>query len=151
VSIAAILDAITVHAAAAGAAVSPPITDVCVGLPWPRGRCIRVAWSGETATPKFPSRFTGESEMVGDQVVIRAFWPIGSADEAAHRGRVVEMATLAAELRDRLDGDATLGGELPDILEMGYAEPGFEQHGATVFATLDVQLELAYREVEITR
>ena len=146
-----VLSAIEAHAQTAGASLTDPMTDVCIGLPVPRGRCGRVYWDGETDAPRMPGRYTGNTELTGDRIVVRWFWPIGSADEAAHASRVVEMQALAVALREAIDED---GAALEALgvydIEVGQAEPDIVQIGGSVVAISDTPLVVGYREQEIT-
>lgn len=147
----AVLSAIEAHAAAAGAAVTPPITDVCAGLPVPRGRCVRVFWTGEAEPVRMPGRYTLSGELVGDSITVRGFWPVASADEAAHRSRVLEMAALAHGVRAAIDGDQTLDGDAADSVLVGDSDADFAVIAGALYAVVDIPLTVSYREVEITR
>lgn len=149
-SLATQLTAIETHAITVGATFTPPLTDVCVGLPVPRGRCVRVYWDGEAEPVRMPGRFTLMSELVADRVVVRGFWPIASADEAAHRGRVLEMAALAHGMRTAIDMDQDLADGL-DAIDVEHAEPDIVQIGGALFAVVDIPVTLSYREQEIAR
>jgi hypothetical protein len=144
------IEAIETHAQTVGAAMTPAMTDVCIGLPFPRGRCVRVYWDGEADPPRMPMRNSLNSELVGDRVTVRGFWPVASADEAAHKARVLEMHALAHGIRDAIDGDTTLNGEI-DTVVVGDSVPDAIQFGGTWYAVLDIPLTLGHREVEMTR
>jgi hypothetical protein len=125
-----VLEAIETHAKAAGVALADPMTDVCIGLPYPRGRCGRVFWSGEVIpAPQMPSRFSLNGEVIGDQVIVRFFWPIRPPTRLRTRPDAVEMFAVADGLRGLLDGDLTLGGDgrhlrrgaEPDLVNIGGA------------------------------
>lgn len=140
-SIAAALAAIEGHAVTAGAAVTPPMGDVCAGVPLPRGRCARVYWDGEADAVRMPGRFTLASELVGDRLAVRAFWPIASADEAAHAGRVAEMADFAHAFRAAVDGDSGIEADV------AHAEADFAQIGGALYAVVDILVTVTTREV----
>ena len=123
--------AILVHALAAGAALTVPITDVAIGFALPTGRCIRIYWGGEVE-PRHIANRTLTSELIGQRTIIGAFWPVTtlSTDQAAVID--AEMAALANERRPRLDGDAQLGATQTDIsLDLG--TPDFVTIGSTRF------------------
>jgi hypothetical protein len=124
--------AILVHALAAGAALTVPITDVAIGFALPTGRCVRIYWGGETEPRHMGANRTLTSELIGQRTIIGAFWPVTtlSTDQAAVID--AEMAALAHELRTRLDGDAQLGGTQSDIsLDLG--TPDFVTIGSARF------------------
>ena len=144
----AVLTALENHATTAGAAVTPALTDVTAGLPVPRGRCVRIYWDGEIDPPRMTGRVPLSSEMIGDRLMVTAFWPVGDAGEAAHRNRILEMWGFAAALRTALDTDMTLGGEVQTI-RVGDATPGVTTEGGGWYATVDTPVEIGYREQEI--
>lgn len=146
----AVLEAIEAHAQAAGATLDDPMTDVCIGLPWPRGRCGRVFWASEIIpAPRMPMRYSMNSEVVGDQVVVRFFWPIRTADEAAHKGRALEMFGVADSLRGLLDADRTLGGEV-ETVEVGASVSDTVLFGEAPYMQVDVPIAFGHREKEIS-
>jgi hypothetical protein len=146
-----VLEAIETHAKAAGVALADPMTDVCIGLPYPRGRCGRVFWSGEVIpAPQMPSRFSLNGEVIGDQVIVRFFWPIRSADEAAHKGRAVEMFAVADSLRGLLDGDLTLGGAV-NTLQVEASVSDLVLFEGAPWAQVDVPVQVGQRDKVMTQ
>lgn len=125
---------ITGHAVAAGAALSRPIKDVQEAFPVPADRRVRVAYGGETEATKF-TRYTLNSELVGDVTSIVAFWAVSSLDEETARLLNAEMIAFAGQLRTRLDGDSTLGGACAD-LTLGYAGVDYPVVGNTRYVAV---------------
>lgn len=135
---------------AVGAALADPITDICVGLPVPRGdRSVRISWAGDTDAVRMPGQKTLVSELVGDAVLIRGFWQIPTADEQGHRKRLLEMAAFAHGAREALDTDNDPDGL--DAIDVGHAVPDLVNYGGADYAMVEITLTLSYREVEITR
>lgn len=144
-----VLDNIATIATTAGATLTPPMTDVAVGIPIPRGRCVRIAWTGE----EDPWDGVGDGlnvKRIGDVILVRGFWPIASADEAASRGRIVEMWTLASAFGTGFRGDLDLGGEVQAAM-VDYAEADDTNIGGTLYAVLDMVVHVSYREQQETR
>lgn len=128
------LAAIETHAQAAGAAMTPPMTDIVIGLPWPRGRCARVFWDGETEPARIDRRAIGE-EHVSQRISVTAWWPVSDAGEAASEQLMSEMREFAHQMRTRVLGDSQLGGMSTD-LEMEYASPDFVPWGGQLYASV---------------
>lgn len=131
------LAAVLTHAQAAGGAVSPAITDVVVAYPAPRGRCIRIFYGGETEPVRMGEQRVLNEEMVGEQIVVVAFWPLNNLSEDQAAGIEVEAYDLKHQLRTRILGDSQLGGMSTD-LELGYAEPGFANLAGIPYRTLEM-------------
>lgn len=104
------LDAINVHAAAAAiAAGGTAFTDVKVGLPVAKGRCVRVYSGGDV-----PSAYFGpgslNSQHVARLVTIEALWPLPETAAGEHRRIQGQMGDFAHEFRGRVLLDYQLGG-----------------------------------------
>jgi len=131
-------DAITVHAAAAAAAIDAEFTDVQVGGPIPRGnRCVRVFYGGEAEPVRMGGNRVLNGEMVADTIALIAFWAVPTLDESAMKATDDEMVTFKHELRTRILGDSQLGGNATDLL-MHYAQPDWIQIGGARWAVLEV-------------
>lgn len=119
-----------VHAQTAGAALTPPMEDVSMAFPLPKGRCARVYYGGETDTKRMGGRYTLNSEMVGKLTMIAAFWPITSLDAELAQVIDAEAEVFTHALRTAVDGDEALNGEVdnttledavPDVVVVGNA------------------------------
>lgn len=131
--VATVIAALLTHAEAAAAALTDPITDVQVGLPMPRDRCVRIYWAGEVAPPHFPNRRSLNGWLVGQQVEVTAYWPVSDAEETEAAARITDMATFVDEIRKRVQLDSQLGGEATDLL-MDDAIPELEKIAGKWFA-----------------
>lgn len=140
------------HATAAAAAVDAKWTDVAVGFANPTGRCIRLYYGGETVpvkvSPDAPNVLNGA--MVGDRVLIVAWWPLSNLTTSSAAQTDAEMWALKHELRTRIQGDSTLGGTCTD-LDMEYAEPDVVVSATGVrWAVLTAEVLLAMTEYPIS-
>jgi hypothetical protein len=140
------LAAIVVHAQAAGNALTIPLTDVIAAYPAVPGRCIRIFYGGEAV----PTRMGQDSrvlngQLVAEQIVIMAFWPLRDLRETEAAVLEAEVYNLKHELRTRILGDSQLGGKSTD-LDVGYAEPGFAELGGAPYRTLEMIVTTDYIE-----
>lgn len=119
------LAAILVHATAAGASLTPPIEDVKIGWPVPRGRCIRIFYNGETEPVRMGGNRTLAADLVSEVTSIVAFWPVNDASDDNAQNIETQMVALKHDLRTRICGDGQLSGSGTD-LELGYVEPDFQ-------------------------
>jgi len=143
------LAAVLTHARAAGAALSIPITDVVVAYPVVPGRCIRIFYDGETAPARMGGDSTLTSRLVAEQIVIMAFWPLGTTSETEANVIETEVYNLKHELRTRILGDSQLGGMSTDV-ELGYAVPDFAELAGQPYRTLEMVLLTDYFEYTIS-
>lgn len=143
-----IADAITVHAVAAAAAVDSNFTDVAIGMPLPRARCVRIFYGGERDPEKMGAQRTLNSRLTAESILLRAFWPV--SDYLAARGRALfgEQRSFVVQLRTRIEGDSQLGGKSAD-LSMHLAEPDDVVLGTTHYAIVDVEFVVDYHETTI--
>ena len=140
------ISTIVTHAAAAAAAVDSTWTDVADAEPIPTGqRSIRVAYAGTSAPARMDERYTLNSEMVGEQVMIAAFWAMADLSTTNGARRNLEARTLADELRTRLNGDATLGGTVTD-LAVGDAQTDWPVINGTQYRAMRWVVTLDYSE-----
>lgn len=142
------LAALLTHATAAGAAITPKVTDVAIGLPLPRGRCIRLFWDGE----QLPVRMGGQrdltGELVSDRITAALFMPVSTSSEAQYSQTLTEMYAFKHEMRTRVLGDSQLGGQSTD-LEMEYAAPDFAVFGQALYAVVNCTFVLDFSEYPI--
>lgn len=111
-----LMDALQVHAAdAAEDAGGATFTDVAVGFPAAKGRCVRIFYGGERAPEHFAEGKTLNSQLLAQVIVIRAYWPV--SESATKRSRVMEaeMAAFIKSFRSRVLVDSQLGGEAADL------------------------------------
>ena len=73
-----LMDAVQVHALAAATGLDPTFTDVQVGFPPAKGRCIRIFYGGERQPERFEDDETLTSQLVSQGVVVRGYWPTAS-------------------------------------------------------------------------
>ena len=146
---AAAMTVLETHALAAGAALDTPILDVDRASPTPKGRCIRLWWSGNSEPVKMGGRYTLSSEMLAERVSIVAFFPVSTLAEEATGFNDAEARDLRQELYTRLLGDSQLGGNVEDLSIEG-VETGWEKQGDTRYRTLDMTVLLEYVEITIT-
>lgn len=145
-----ILSALEAHAVAAAADANPAFTDVTSGLPYPRGeRSGRITWTAEEVPWDMATDRSLAGQMLGDRILLRFMWIVASLDEAAQRGRTLEMWTLADSIGSRIRGDQTLGG-LVEGVDVEHAETDEQEFGA-LYAVLDIYVRLSHREQETTR
>lgn len=117
-----LMDALQVHAAAAAVtAGGATFTDVAVGFPVGKGRCVRIFYGGERRPVRMPDNETLNSEMVAQAFVIRAYWPTPETATKRQRVQEGEIAAFVGSLRTRINGDKQLGGANTD-LTLGLAE-----------------------------
>lgn len=145
-----ILAAIEAHAAAAAAAANVDFTDVTAGFPYPRSeRTGRVTWVGEEPPWDMTADRSLNSKLVGDRILLRFMWVVGTLDEAAHRSRTREVWTVADEVGTRLRGDMTLGGLVVGV-DVEPAESDEMEFGGALYIVLDIYARLSHREQETT-
>jgi hypothetical protein len=137
------------HLAAAGAALTHDILDVSRGV-LTGGRSIRYYWVGECEPPKMGGQRVLNGEMVGQRFVIAASWPLSDLSTAQVTALDTEMQTLAGEIRTRIQGDSTLGGNVTD-LDLEYGEAQMLAIANARHVVMEWQLDLAYVEYAIAQ
>lgn len=141
----AAIDTITTHALSAGTALAAPVYDVIRGDPIPGpGRSVRVWYGGETEPERYESG-TLAAELVGERVLITAYWPIPGSDAAQARARDVELRTYTANLRTNIVGDSSLGGTVTDLV-LGHARPDFAVYNGTWYRVFEWEAVLDFSE-----
>lgn len=110
------LTVLETHLVAAGAALSPAITDVGGGEPGvPPGRAIRWWYEGDGEPKRMGAPRTLNDEMVGERITVRAYWSVPTRDKAPSRALEVAIQLAVRQIRHRLLGDSTLGGNVTDL------------------------------------
>lgn len=137
------------HLVAAGAALTDDLLDVDRGLPT-GGRQLRYYWTGEVEPPRMGGPRVLNGEMVGQRFRIAATWPLQDLDVETVTAIDTEMQTLAGEIRTRIQGDSTLGGNVTD-LELGYGEPDIVVISNARYVALLWDLDLAYVEYAVAQ
>lgn len=139
------------HLVAAGAALTDDILDVDRGLPI-GARQIRYYWTGEVSPPGMGGGDARvlNGQMVGERFAIVATWPLSDLSVELVTAIDVEMQQVAHEIRTRIQGDSTLGGNVTD-LDLNYAEPDLVIVGNTRCVALRWDLDLAYIEYSIAQ
>ncbi len=141
-------DAILVHAKAAALSANAKFTNVTIGAPIPKGKCVRLFWTGEAAPEHMGGDRTLNSRMVSPTCGLVAFWPMSTMTEALVKAIDDEMSDFIHYLRTAILADSQLGGASTD-LEMGYAEPDFVVIEGTRYATVEVPFTFDYLEYPI--
>lgn len=146
-SFAQALSVIDTHATAAGAALSRKITLVLPGEPaTPPGNCIAYWYEGDGAPRHFPPR-TLTDQMVGERVTLRAYWSVSSRDRVAMANLEADVRALKLDLKSRLSGDSTLGGNCVD-LDMDDADAAWLNLDGGLWRTLTIPLVLDYVDIQ---
>lgn len=143
-----VLNTIETHAQTAANALSNPIKDVKIGYPkapQAGGRSVRIFWGGEIDPAHIGARRTLNSEMVGDIVVVIAFWSLSSLSEEQAEVVELEARAFAAGFRSAINGDAQLGGNVTD-LDLSDATPEFPVLAGAQYRTVTYELATAYTE-----
>lgn len=110
-----VMDQIATHATAAAAAVDTKFVDVAVGFQAARGRCVRIYYGGEVHPPAFATDEVLNADLIGERVIVDALFPIASSGKADQRTIIGQLWDLKHELRTRIRGDSTLGGDSVDL------------------------------------
>lgn len=138
------LSVLASHLVAAGAALTDPLLDVDRGLPT-GGKKIRYFWAGEFEPPRMPYAESLDSELVGQRFNIAALWPLSDLDPALYAALDIEMQLLAGQVRTRIDGDSTLGGNVTG-LKLRYGEIDVLTIGNARHLTIQWELDIAFLE-----
>jgi hypothetical protein len=146
-NIPAALVVLQAHLVAAGGALTDPLLDVDRGVLATRGKQIRYYWSGEVEAPRM-DRWTLSSELVGERFIVAAAWPLQDLSEELVTALDVEMQALAGQIRTRLDGDASLGGNI-DNLVLGFGTPDITPIAGARHVVMEWELDLSYVEYSI--
>lgn len=139
-----------VHAQTAAAAVTPRIEDVRMGVPLPKGGCVRVYYGGETDPGRMGGRLTLNSEMVGKVTFIAAFWPVTTLDDELGAVIDAQMEAFSHALRTAVDGDTAMNGQA-DNTTLGDGEPDWVVSGNTRFVMVLWRAVTDYVEYSIVK
>lgn len=142
------LAAIKTHAVAAGATLSPALTDVAIAHPVPRGRCVRIFWAGEVEPVRMGAQRSLNAELIAERIMLVAFWPISDSSETGAEAIETDIYALKHEIRTRVLGDSQLGGMSTD-LAMSYAETDFVVISGTAYRTLECEFVTDFFEYSI--
>lgn len=133
-------------AVSVGQSISPVIDDAKIGMPYPRGRCIRVSFAGEADPPHVaPTTSIDGSELKGRRYLVSFYFPVSDFDEDAAAAREIEMEAAIAALRTALDADRTLGG-IASSSQMDDAEVDTQNFGGTDYIYADCPIVVGHTE-----
>lgn len=131
--------AIKTHAVAAGAAVTPKILDVAIGVSPPSTRCIRIFYGGEAEPERMGAGMTLSSRLIGERVIVVVYIAVSNLSEQETEAVETELYAIKHELRTRILGDAQLGGQSTDLV-MSLAEPDHIVYGNGRYRTLSTEI-----------
>jgi hypothetical protein len=140
----AALVVLATHLVAAGAALTDKLLDVDRGLPT-GGRQLRYYWGGEVEPPAMDGPNVLNGSMVGERFIIAATWPLSDLSVEQVTAIDTEMQALAGEIRTRILGDFSLGGNVT-ALALEYAEPDVVTIANARHVALRWQVDLSYIE-----
>lgn len=140
----AVIDA---HMLAAGTALTRPIRLILPGEPsTPPGNCGAYWYEGDGPPVHFPAR-TLTDEMVGERVTLRWYWQVSSRDKVAMGNLEADLRAVKVDLKSRLSGDSTLGGNCVD-LDVGDADAAWLNLDGGLWRTLTIPLVLDYVDIQ---
>ena len=141
------IDNIVAHARTVAAAISTPITDVARADPVPKGRSIRVWWSGETVPPGYGAEHPAvlNGDLIGELVNVGCFWPIGDSAEVLASNRDKEVWAVVNALRAGLQADSTLSGTCTN-LDVGFIANDYVVSNGSLWRFILVPVSLAFIE-----
>lgn len=144
---AAALTALNTHLVAAGAAITPAITDVGWGQPGaPTSTCIRYWYEGEGDSPKMAPR-TLTDATVFEAIRIAAYWPVATRDKAPAAALDTRVQLFVRQVKNRLNGDSQLGGAVVDI-ELGNASAGWLTVGDAAWRSVEIPLVVILVDID---
>ncbi len=135
------------HLAAAAATLTDAPFDVDRGLPT-GDRQLRYYWGGEVEPTHMGGNHVLNAELVGQRFIVAALWALENLSVDLVSVIDVEMQLLAGQIRTRIDGDSTLGGNVTD-LELTFAEPDIVLISNARYVALRWNLDLSYVEYPI--
>jgi hypothetical protein len=144
------MEAIKAHAAAAGALMTPAITDVDIGPPMPVShRCVRIFYGGEVEPAHMGNEtHTMNSQMVSERISLVAWIALSNLSPEQLADVEMTLRAFKHELRTRVLGDSQLGGMATD-LAMGMSNVDFGPVGNTNYRTLETEFITDYAEYPI--
>lgn len=143
-----LMDALQVHAAAAGLTASATLTDVKVGFPAGKGRCVRIFYGGERDPERLGGNKVLNASMYGQAIVVRGYWPTASTGVSEQRAIEGQIAVFVKDFRSRVLGDSQLGGKSVD-LAMLPAETDQISLAGTSYAIVNIEIVVDYDETAI--
>jgi hypothetical protein len=131
---------IQTHMAATGTALNPAIRNVKPGAPMRIAeRMGRHWWTGDGDSDLIPQTLTDATGV--ERLALAWYWPIGDGSEAVAEEIDRQAHALAADLRNRLEGDDELGGNVASSTLGDFSMEYLETTGGWVgalFATIDL-------------
>lgn len=143
------LAAVKAHAAAAGAAITPKILDVAIGVTPLTSRCVRIFYGGEEEPERMGAGLTLTSQLIGERIVLAAYIALSNLSEQELEAVESELYAFKHELRTRILADSQLGGQSTDLV-MSLAEPDHVMVGNTRYRTLETEITTEYVEYPIS-
>lgn len=142
------MDALQVHAAAAATtAGGAAFTDVAVGFPVGKGRCVRIFYGGE-AEPEHISAKVLDAALMAERIVVRGYWPNADTGTNTQRATEGEIAAFVKSFRTRVLADSQLGGEAVD-LNLHAAQVEQVVISDTKYAVVDMEVVADFSEYPI--
>ena len=105
------LTALDTHLVAAGAAISPTITNVAQGERSGLSRRIDYWFTSIGEPSRFPSRETLSDAMFGVELLVRVYFPVADRRETLNANLEADLYAVSIDIVSRVLGDYTLGGE----------------------------------------
>lgn len=144
------LSAVKSAAGQAAATITPAYTDVVVGAPVPRGRCVRVWWGGEAIpAPQMDGRrYSLNHELIAQRIAATVFEPMSDMSEGNSEAAMGRIADFVLALRTVIDEDRTLGGKSVSV-EPDETPCEFLNIGGTLYAYASMTMSVGIIEVQI--
>lgn len=146
-----LMDDVAAHALTVAKAIDATFTDVSVGFPPAKGRCVRVFYGGERNPERYPDDETFNSVLVGQAINVRGYWPVASTGVLEQRVIEGQMAAFAKNLRAAVLGDVGLSGDAVNGLKMHLAAAEQVTVAGVAYAALDAEIVVDYDEHSVTR
>ena len=144
-----LMDALQVHAAAAAVtAGGVTFSDVAVGFPAARGRCVRIFYGGEREVEHFTEQKVLNAQLMAEAVIVRGYWPLSETAKKRQRIMEQEIAVFVKDFRTRVLADSQLGGEAVDLnLNPAVCEQVI--YARTKYAVVDLEAVCDFSEYPI--
>jgi hypothetical protein len=144
-----LMDALQVHAAAAAVtAGGATFTDVAVGFPPAKGRCVRIFYGGERDPERLGTNKVLNASEIAQAITVRGYWPTASTATKEQRAIEGQMGAFVKDFRARVLGDSQLGGKSSD-LAMHLAGADQIVISTTQYAVVDLEIVVDYDDVTI--
>ena len=135
------LTTLDTHLVAAGAAISPKITNVAQGERASAARRIDY-WFTEAGGPaRMGGQRTLTDEMFGVVILVRVCIPVTDRREALNAAIETDLYAISIDIADRVVGDSTLGGNCTDLRWDGVTT-GWQDAGGTWLRIADITFTL---------